>query len=94
MAWTRCSTGSFAILVAIFSPTPGSAMIGNWMLVRIGIRSGSAGDTSVTERIRSGWRAASCTLMAPPMELPNRCTGSAKRASISSASTSACALGL
>ena len=94
MACTRWSTGSFAIRAAIRSPTPGRAMIGSWTLVRIGMRSGRAGEMSVTERIRSVWRAASCTLIAPPMELPNRCTGSANRSRMSPASTSACACGL
>ncbi|HPJ17523.1 MAG TPA: hypothetical protein PK635_00195 [Actinomycetota bacterium] len=49
------------------------------MLVRIGIKSGSAGETRVSERINCGYLPASCTLIAPPIEFPNKCTGSAKR---------------
>ena len=42
---------------------------------RSGRRSGMAGETRVSVRTRSGVLAASSSAMAPPIELPNRCTG-------------------
>jgi hypothetical protein len=41
----------------------------------LGSRSGSAGETSVSDRTSSGRVAATLTEMAPPSELPNRWTG-------------------
>ena len=40
-----------------------------------GLRSGMAGETSVSERTSSGRRAATRIAIAPPRELPSRCTG-------------------
>ena len=42
-----------------------------------GRRSGIAGETSVSERTSSGRRAATMIAIAPPSELPSRCTGTA-----------------
>ena len=56
-------------------------------------RSGSAGETSVSVRTRSGRRAATRTETAPPIELPTRCDRAAgPRASISRITVPASAL--
>lgn len=49
----------------------------------LGSRSGSAGDTSVSDLTRSGRVAATRTETAPPMELPKRWTGPSARDSTS-----------
>ena len=56
-------------------PSPGVATTGRWMLLRRGTMRGRAGEISVSVRTSSGRRAASWTATAPPIELPNRCTG-------------------
>ena len=54
---------------------------------------GSAGEMRVRERTCSGHFAANCSAIAPPMELPNRCTGPASQRRSRSARALACAWG-
>ena len=62
------------------------------MFDRCGRRSGSAGEIRHSVRTRSARRAATCSATAPPIELPNRCTGCpGNSASIVAATAPACA---
>ncbi len=76
---TRFSTGSAPSLRSATMPTIGtinSAM--RQSLLRTctrSLRSGTAGEISVSVRTRSGRRAATISEIAPPIELPTRCTG-------------------
>ncbi len=53
-------------------PTPGAAASARRIGNSLGRRSGSAGETSVSVRTRSGLAAATLVLTAPPIELPIR----------------------
>jgi hypothetical protein len=79
----RCSGGMLCIFVSSHRPRPGIATTASRIGSGLGRRSGSAGEMSVSVLTRSGRRAATLVLMAPPSELPMRCTGPRERLSSS-----------
>jgi hypothetical protein len=83
------SNDTFAFRRMIAAPSLGVASPMKYAATARGRWSGSAGEINVRVRTRSGRRAASRTAIAPPIELPTRCTGVPTSASMNSASNSA-----
>src|ERR1700760_2849180 len=88
-ASTRASGDIFWTRLRSQEPNLGTHRAGKRAVTGRTHRSGMAGETRVTVRIRSGRMAATRVQTAPPNELPTRCTGPRPRCSMSRATSAA-----